>query len=179
MNILSKRLSLLEVTEKDIDFIHHLHSIPEVDEYNTLGLPADKATTAALVHPAIDDQKSKVRKQFGWVIHITSTASPIGMCGMFPSADKFKMAEIYYKLLPAYWGQGFATEAASALLKFGFDTLKLHRIEAGTAVKNKRSIKVLEKIGMTREGVRRKILPIRGEWEDGYHFAIVEDDPRI
>ena len=32
--------------------------------------------------------------------------------------------------------------------------------------------------GMTREGLRRKILPIRGEWKDNYHYAIVEDDPR-
>ncbi len=51
-------------------------------------------------------------------------------------------------------------------------------MEAGVASENTRSIRVLEKIGMTKEGLRRKILPIRGEWKDNYHFAIVEDDLR-
>ncbi len=45
------------------------------------------------------------------------------------------------------------------------------------ATDNIASVKVLEKAGMENEGVRRKILPIRGEWKDNYHFAIVEDDP--
>ena len=66
----------------------------------------------------------------------------------------------------------------SKWLDYGFETLKLHRIEAGTAVGNDRSIRVLERIGMKREGIRRKILPIRGEWVDNYHYAILDDDPR-
>ena len=56
--------------------------------------------------------------------------------------------------------------------------LSLHKVEAGVACENERSIHVLEKSGMIREGLRRKILPIRGEWKDNYHYAIVEDDPR-
>jgi RimJ/RimL family protein N-acetyltransferase len=93
------------------------------------------------------------------------------------TADRFKMAEIWYNLMPAHWGRGFATEVARRLIRFGFETLRLHRIEAGVATGNKRSIKVLEKAGMTIEGIRRKILPIRGEWVDNYHYAILEDDP--
>ena len=49
---------------------------------------------------------------------------------------------------------------------------------AGVATENIQSIRVLEKSGMTREGLRRKVLPIRGEWVDNYEYAIVEDDPR-
>jgi RimJ/RimL family protein N-acetyltransferase len=86
------------------------------------------------------------------------------------------MAEFYYKFFPEFWGKGFATETAKALINFGFTKYNLHRIEAGVATKNKASIRVLEKAGMTREGIRRKILPIRGEWKDNFHYAIVEDD---
>ena len=89
-----------------------------------------------------------------------------------------KLGEIYYKLLPSYWGQGYATEIAKALIKSGFEDFLLHKVEAGVATENIRSIRVLEKSGMTTEGLRRKILPIRGEWKDNYHYAIVEDDPR-
>jgi len=52
----------------------------------------------------------------------------------------------------------------------------LHRIEAGVATQNLNSIKLLEKVGMTREGMYRKILPIRGEWVDNYSYAILEED---
>jgi len=58
------------------------------------------------------------------------------------------------------------------------ETLDLQKVEAGTATENARSIRVLEKAGMTREGLRRKILPIRGEWKDGYLYAIVRSDKR-
>ena len=80
--------------------------------------------------------------------------------------------------MPKYWGKGYATEVAKGLIKVGFEEFKLHRVEAGVATDNVPSIRVLEKCGMIREGLRRKILPIRGEWKDNYHYAIIEDDSR-
>ena len=78
--------------------------------------------------------------------------------------------------MPTHWGNGYATEISKRLIKFGFEYLKLHRIEAGVATGHLKSIKILEKVGMKREGIRRKILPIRGEWKDNFHYAVVEDD---
>jgi ribosomal-protein-alanine N-acetyltransferase len=54
--------------------------------------------------------------------------------------------------------------------------LKLHRIEAGCAVGNFASIRVLEKVGMTNEGRKREILPIRGKWIDNYFYSILENE---
>jgi RimJ/RimL family protein N-acetyltransferase len=88
----------------------------------------------------------------------------------------FRIAEVWYKLHPAYWRQGFAKEALTTLLQFAFVDLRLHRIEAGCAVENIASISVLEKVGMTREGSKRKVLPIRGSWIDNYTYAILESD---
>lgn len=88
----------------------------------------------------------------------------------------FKNAEVWHKILPEHWQQGFATEALTQLLNFGFTDLRLHRIEAGCAVENSASIKVLEKVGMTREGCKRKVLPIRGNWVDNYFYAILDTD---
>ena len=95
---------------------------------------------------------------------------------MFLTADRFKSGEFYYKFYPEFWGNGYATETAKAMINTGFTNLKLHRIEAGVATQNHASIRVLEKCGMKREGLHRKILPIRGEWKDNYHYAIVEDE---
>jgi RimJ/RimL family protein N-acetyltransferase len=79
----------------------------------------------------------------------------------------------------AYWGKGFGTESLNTILDFGFKELNLHRIEAGCAVDNIASIKVLEKVGMIREGRKRQVLPLKSGWSDNFEYAIVETDKRI
>ena len=176
MELVSERLILIEVTWDDIEDIHQLHSFPEVDEYNTIGIPENIEKTRELVQSIIETQNSDDRKSHEWKIVLKDSGVFIGLAGMTLSADKYRLGEIYYKLLPSYWEHGYATETARTLIKTGFEVFNLHKVEAGVATENIRSIKVLEKLGMTREGLRRKILPIRGEWKDNYHYAIVEDD---
>jgi len=178
MKITTARLDLIEVTWDDLPDIHHLHSIAEVDEFNTLGLPKDEEETKDIISPVVENQKEEVRRLYMWKIIGKEAGSFLGVAGMTLSADRFRLGEIYYKLLPKYWGKGFATEVSKGLIKAGFEGFKLHKVEAGVATDNLPSIRVLEKSGMIREGLRRKILPIRGEWKDNYHYAIVEDDPR-
>jgi RimJ/RimL family protein N-acetyltransferase len=178
MELESERLKLKEVTWNDVEDIHELYSIPEVDEYNTLGIPKNIEETKENIQPMIEAQNSEIRKSYFWKIVKKDSEEFIGVAGMTLSANKFKLGEIYYKLLPSQWGQGYATEVSKTLIKSGFDDFHLHKVEAGVATENIGSIRVLEKSGMTREGLRRKILPIRGEWKDNYHYAIVEDDPR-
>lgn len=178
MKISTQRLELVEITWDDLPNIHHLHSIAEVDEYNTLGVPNDEEETRELIRPVIENQQDNTQKIYMWTIVERATDSFMGVCGMTLSADRFRLGEIYYKLLPRYWGKGYATEVSKGLIKSGFEDFNLHKVEAGVATENVASIRVLEKSGMIREGLRRKVLPIRGEWKDNYHYAIVEDDPR-
>jgi len=172
----SDRLRLAEITISDLEEIHVLHSIPEVDEFNTLGIPADLRETKEFMQPIIEDQLSKKRKHICWSVRYASNDKFIGLAGLVLSAERFKMAEIYFKLFPKFWGQGYATELATRIFRFGFNDLDLHRIEAGVATENVKSIRVLEKLGMTREGIRRKILPIRREWKDNFHYSILDEE---
>lgn len=172
------RLLLIEISADDMEAIHRLQSFPEVDEFNTLGIPKSLDETKKVMQPSIDAQLQSPRGSYTWKILTKESKEFIGLAGFFLSNDKFRLGEIYYKLDPGFWGNGYATEVAKRLVTLGFDEFKLHKVEAGVATKNSKSIKVLEKAGMTREGLRRKILPIRGEWVDNYHYAIVEDDPR-
>ena len=88
----------------------------------------------------------------------------------------YRIAEVWYKILPNFWGQGLATEALAELLKFGFLDLGLHRIEAGCAIENVASFKVLGKVGMIREGQKRRVLPLKGQWSDNYIYGILDTD---
>ncbi len=86
------------------------------------------------------------------------------------------MLKCWFKLHPNYWNKGYATESLNGIIQFGFENLKLHRIEAGCAIENKGSIKVLEKVGMTREAHTRKLLPLKSGWSDHYGYAILSTD---
>ena len=178
MTLSSPRLTLILVTWDDLDDIHRLHSVPEVDEFNTLGIPESIEVTREVMRPAIEAENETPRGKYAWKIVLRETGEFIGLAGMSLSCDRFRLGEMYYKLYPDFWGRGYATEVCKTLIRAGFDKFNLHRVEAGVATENIRSVRVLEKSGMTREGLLRKILPIRGTWVDNYHYAIVEDDPR-
>jgi RimJ/RimL family protein N-acetyltransferase len=75
-----------------------------------------------------------------------------------------------------YWGRGYATEAARALIEFAFRTHKAHRVFTSCEVDNAASVRVLEKAGMQREGFIRESDWIRGAWHDQYIYAILRRD---
>ncbi len=175
MEIQAPRVRLAALSVNDLPDIHQLHILPETDAFNTLGIPASIEETAMLLTQWIEEQKAP-RKSFIYTIRLKEENGFIGLIALRPGKAAYKIAEVWYKVLPTYWRQGYTTEALIELLKFGFNNLGLHRIEAGCAVDNIASIRVLEKVGMTREGSKRKLLPIRGAWVDNYIYAILDTD---
>lgn len=85
-------------------------------------------------------------------------------------------AELGYWVGVPYWNRGYATEAGRALLEFGFDVLGLHRIQAHYLIRNPASGRVLEKIGMRPEGIRRHVVRKWGAFEDLGACAILATD---
>ncbi|MCB0670211.1 MAG: GNAT family N-acetyltransferase [Saprospiraceae bacterium] len=176
MNIIeTRRLRLVPVVRTDIADIHQMNSIPDVARFNTIGIPGNIEVTEKMLEKLFDEKQSSTR---GWTIRRQFDDQFIGVIGMNLAAERFRMAEMHYSLLPDYWGQGYATEAVRGLIGYAFEELGLHRLEAGVATGNLASIRVLEKAGMTREGLKRKILPIRGTWVDNFHYAILDEDER-
>lgn len=176
MYLETDRLILRELTWDDLNDIFTFHSIENVAKFNTIGIPKDKAVTRNIIRGAIEDQKTTPRSIYGWSVRLKSNNDFIGETGMSSSNNRFKRGEIHYHISPEFWGKGYGTEVAKRLIKFGFENLDLHRIEAGVATNNQGSIRVLEKAGMSREGLRRRILPIRGDWYDNYMYAILDED---
>lgn len=174
----SLRLIFREINWKDTQDIHQLHSDPLVDEFNTLGIPKNIEQTKTHMRGIIENREREIDEHICWHVRKKENNDFVGIGGVKSSFNRFKLGEIYYNVLPVYWGKGYGTEIAKRLILFGFNEFALHRIEAGVATENIRSMRVLEKCGMTQEGIRRKILPIRGEWKDNYHYAILEDDQR-
>lgn len=84
-----------------------------------------------------------------------------------------KQGEIGYCFAQEHWGNGYASEAASALLRFGFRELGLHRIYATCRPGNIGSAAVMRKIGMTYEGHLRGHMFHKGGWHDSYQYSIL------
>jgi [ribosomal protein S5]-alanine N-acetyltransferase len=84
--------------------------------------------------------------------------------------------EIGWVFNPKYYNKGYASEAAKAVLKYGFASLNLHRIIATCQPENPPSYRVMEKIGMRREGYFKKCIPHGNEWWDEYYYAILKEE---
>ena len=95
--------------------------------------------------------ESYLRLGFGlYLVELRDDQTPIGICGLI-KRDALPDVDIGYALLPQYWSQGFASEAASAVIAYGKDVLKLRRIVAIVTPDNERSIRVLERLGLQFE----------------------------
>lgn len=173
MVLTSERLDLNPLTIEDFEEIHELHSQPMVAQYNTIGIPEDISETVLLMEKAL-----KTPVEDLWVIRKKESGEFVGEIGLKLSSEKYRKGEVHYSLHPDQWGNGYATEALKMVINFGFSHLKLHRLEAGVAVDNLRSVSVLERVGMQREGLCRKILPLQTGWADNYMYAILDEDPR-
>lgn len=165
-----------QVTHADLPQVHELNSLPETDEYNTLGIPANTDETKQVIAGWLHEYRTQPIGAYAFIIQHLHTRRFIGVIGLRLGKPKYRIGEVWYKLHVSEWGKGYATEAVARIIEFGFVDLLLHRIEAGCAVENKASVRVLEKAGMKREGMRRKILPLKTGWADNYIYGILEDD---
>ncbi|MFG3614041.1 GNAT family N-acetyltransferase [Rummeliibacillus stabekisii] len=84
--------------------------------------------------------------------------------------------EIGWVFNPKYQNKGYASEAAYSVLKHGFEIMNLHRIIATCQPENIPSWRVMEKIGMRREGYFKKCIPQEKEWWDEFYYAILQDE---
>lgn len=108
----------------------------------------------------------RLGQHYEWAMVCKADGHMIGTCGFARIDCPHNTAEIGYVLNPAYRGQALVAEAAERVLRFGFDVLGLHRVEARYMIGNDASRRVMEKLGMSFEGVRRESMLVKGAYRD-------------
>ena len=103
---------------------------------------------------------------YDWAVVDRESGKMIGTCGFTRFDFQNDSAEIGYVLNPDFWGREIALEAAREVMRFGFETLALNRIEAKFLSGNDSSFKVMQKLGMSFEGTRRSAMLIKGKYRD-------------
>jgi RimJ/RimL family protein N-acetyltransferase len=142
------RLTLRELGEQDAVAFHALNSDPEVMRYT--GEPLSNSVEEA--RRRLREYPDYRERGYGrWALVLTEEQRVIGFNGL-KFLPELGETDIGFRLLPAYWGKGLATESSRAVIRFGFEVLGLARILGLVLPENARSIRVLEKIGMRRSG---------------------------
>jgi [ribosomal protein S5]-alanine N-acetyltransferase len=147
----SPRLRLRPVAPDDRAFFHRQWNDPQVGRFLWDGAPVAAETAEAVLASSAESFASK---GYGlWHVSRRDDGAPLGFCGLRVAPDSGRV-ELLYALEPACWGQGYATEAAHAVLDYAFSAVGLESVIASTNPDNTPSWRVLEKLGMTPTGRR-------------------------
>jgi ribosomal-protein-alanine N-acetyltransferase len=146
----TERLIFRRLTMDDLDELFALYHSPDVRKYYSEGIPSYAETRQELEWML---NTCYAKYGFGmWATIYKATDKFIGRCGLTPmDIEGHEEIEVGYMLAREYWGQGLATEAAQAILQYGFDELKIPRLVCVINPGNEASSRVAEKIGMTLE----------------------------
>jgi len=178
------RLLLREFEEEDLLQVHEYLSDPEVFLY-MIGGSADQQQSKESIRKIIEARSEKPRLDYSLVVTLNEKGRVIGgsrVRVLDPTLNLvyrlLGQAYIGFWLNRRFWGQGYGIEVAKALLSFGFDGLRLHRIFAWCDAENVSSARILDKIGMRREGVLVKNWMVRGNWRDAFLYAMLDSEWR-
>ena len=176
----TQRLILREFHRSDLDGLFALYSLPETSEFESWGPHTSPVETQGLLDHWMARQSDQPRTDFTLAVELGDEF--IGLCGIElgfgTETDDLRAGFVGYRIHPAHWNCGYATEALKAILAYGFDELLLHRIHSGCAATNIASLKVLEKAGLRREGTTRESFPVSGGWVDYVIFGILDSEWR-
>ena len=151
MNIIieTNRLLLRIFTEDDAALLYELNLDPDVIRYTHD--PIKDLTHASEILEKVIIPQYALYNHGRWAVHVKTTLEFLGWCGLKYLAESNEI-DLGYRFKKEGWGKGYATEAASASIQFGFEKIGLKRIVARAEIENIGSWKVLEKCGMTYIG---------------------------
>lgn len=165
------RLVLRPFTDADAEELFALQSDPRVLRYWDSPPWADRSKVPQFMDGCrrMADETSGARV----ALERHSDGSFVGWCTFNSWNPDFRSASLGYCLTETAWGQGYATEAARALLRWAFDTLDLNRVQAEADTRNVASARVLEKLGFVREGTLREDCIVEGVVSDSWVYGLL------
>lgn len=167
----TERLRLRPFTDADTDAIFALGSNPRVLRY--WDAPPWKERAQAERFIARCWQVAQEGSGARLAIERSADGRFIGWCTLMNWDPTYRSALLGYCLDEAAWGQGFATEAAGALLQWAFDTLDLNRVQSEADTRNIASGRVLEKLGFLYEGTLRENCIVDGDVSDSWVYGLL------
>jgi RimJ/RimL family protein N-acetyltransferase len=171
----TERLILREVQLADWPVVLNYQQQPDYLRYYPWRYRTPQAVQEFL-NLFIEWQQEEPRTKFQLAVTLPHTGQLIGLCGIRKRYPQAHEAEVGYEIDPGWWGRGYATEAALAMVNFAFANLGIHRVWASCISENGASVRVLEKTGLLCEGRLRENRWMKGRWWDSLIYAILEPE---
>ena len=170
----TERLVLRQLTEKDAESYHFLLSDDDVMRY----MDAPKCENVEIAAgKIIDINKGVVDNQsIVWGVSLKNEDVLIGSIGFWKTIPYHHRAEIGYRLHPSFWKKGLMTEALREVLRYGFETMQLHSIEANVSPENEASKQLLTNQGFNLEAHFRENYYFEGKFLDSYIYSLLKKD---
>lgn len=170
----TERLSLVQITQKNVEEIFSIFSNEEVIKYYGMDPFTEKDQAVKM----IDSFQTRFENQQGirWGIVEKESKKLIGTIGLNNLVLHAKRTEIGYDLLPEYWRKGFMSEAIKEITAYCFDKLGIYRIGANIFPDNTASSTLVEKLGFQKEGLLRGYLVQGNQSHDLNVFSLIKPD---
>ncbi|MFK3980975.1 GNAT family N-acetyltransferase [Micromonospora sp. NPDC050397] len=168
-------VTLRPLAADDADFVHRMHSLPEVVAHSVPPIAPDRAQVGRRCAEAAARWLAGARADL--LILDAATGQPTGEIALYYQEPETGQAMIGYAMRPEWRGHGYPSRAARLLARWAFDQTGISRLVAGAAPENRGSQRVLEKAGFRREGLQRGRLPgPAGDRADDVLFALLARD---
>jgi RimJ/RimL family protein N-acetyltransferase len=177
MKLTTDRLILRDFVPEDWRALYTYQNDPRYLEYYEWEHRSEQDIKAFL-QQFLDQQAESPRTRFQLAIVLPTGNKLIGNVGIRKPSARAIYAELGYELDPREWNNGYGTEAATAMLRFGFEELRLHRVLARVIPNNHNSVRLLEKLGMRQEGRLREHEYFKGRYWDTLIYSMLEEEWR-
>ncbi|MFH2037005.1 MAG: GNAT family protein [Candidatus Zixiibacteriota bacterium] len=170
----TERLYLRQLTDEDIGFIYKQFSDPQVAKYLMDEPPVKEIAEAQGIIDFYKEPELKTRNR--WGIVLKNDNQLVGTIGYHKWIKKYFRAEIGFDLHPDFWGRGIMMEALRIVIRHGFTTMGLNRIDGLVYIDNNRCLKLMERSGFKREGILQDYFYLNGKFYDHYLLALLKKD---
>ncbi|MCE5223575.1 GNAT family N-acetyltransferase [bacterium] len=170
----TSRLAFRKLSLDDKEAIFHYSSDPEVTKYVLYPTHQSFDDTLSFINQTIT--KYEKQEVSCWGVTLQSTHQLIGTADFVWWSTDHRKAEAAYCFSKEYWNQGYATEALMGLITFGFTYMDLNRVETRCFEENKASARVMQKAGMTHEGLLREVLYAKNQFRNTHYYSILKTD---
>jgi ribosomal-protein-alanine N-acetyltransferase len=177
MMVETPRLVLREFVARDWSVVLAYQSDPRYLRFYAWTARTEEEVRA-FVGSFVCSQAVEPRITYQVAITLRDGGELIGNCGIRLAGPGARSGDLGYEVAPDHWGRGYATEAAEAMVDFGFGELGLHRVWAACVPENAASRRVMEKLGMRLEGRLRETQQYKGRWWDTLVYGLLEEEWR-
>ncbi len=169
--IITERLCLRQITMNDNQSLFNLRTDETVMKFIDKPRPKYIHETNEFIQKI--NLETGNNESINWGVSLKNNDTLIGTIGFWRIMKEHYRAEIGYMLHPSHHGKGLMTEGLKAVLGYGFDTMKLHSVEANVNPLNAASVALLKKLGFVQEGYFRENYFFNGIFLDSATYSLL------